>query len=81
MTTMLITATIFDDGPKLAYSVHNSQTDSFSPIHQCDATADAWGYLTMQLPGAYPIDAYRISVIDRRPGTRATSRCCGHSLT
>lgn len=81
MTTLLITATVFDDVTKLAYSVHNSQVEpAFGPIHQCDATRDAWAYLTQTLPFAYPIDAMRISVI-RRLGNRAVSHCCGHSLT
>jgi len=81
MTTLLITATAFDDRTCLAYSLHYSETNNFTPIHQCDATADAWAYLVDCLPAVNPYHAIRLAVIDRRPGTRATSRCCGHSLT
>jgi len=79
--TLLITATAFDDRTMLAYSVHHGHDGSLPPLHTCEATPDAWAYLTSVLPDAYRIDATRIAVIDRRPGTRATSRCAGHSLT
>jgi ABC-type transport system substrate-binding protein len=82
MTTLLITATAFDDRTCLSYSFHydDREGDQFSPIQQCDADHVAWAYLLHWLPESM-YDAVRIAVIDRRPGTRATSRCCGHSLT
>ena len=80
--TLLVTATAFDDRTMLSYSIHKGWDDSFTEIQQCEATAQAWWYLTRYLPEhCYDIGAVRICVIDRRPGTRATSRCCGHSLT
>jgi hypothetical protein len=80
-TTLCITATVFDDATRLAYSVLTP--DTFSPIHQCEATEQAWWYLLDYLPATYlPADyAVRLAVIDRRPGTVATSRSLGTALT
>lgn len=83
MTTLLITATVFDDRTWLAYSFHFADRPGqpFSPTHQCEAGVTAWAYVTRTLFQAYGYEAVRVSVIDRRPGTRATSRSGGHSLT
>jgi hypothetical protein len=82
-TTLLISATVFEDQTRIAYSLHDADragSGAFSPISQCEATEDAWAYLTGTLPDAIGIDAVRISVIDRRPGARATSRAAGVAL-
>ena len=82
MVTLLVTATIYDHDAQLAYSVHNPQAPNpFGPVHQTTATAEAWGYLLHTLPGAYPVDSFKVAVIDRRPGTRANSRSRGIALT
>lgn len=79
-TTLLVTATVFDDRTILAYSLH-FQDDSFSRIHECPASADGWDFLTRHVCHSYGVTRIRVAAIDRRPGTRATSRCCGHSMT
>lgn len=79
---LLVTATVYDDATHLAYSI--AREDGLTPIHYCPASREAWGYLQHTLPDSGGLAAdhrLRICVIDRRPGTRATSRSQGISRT